>query len=462
MVRERVRLPLEARATMFDRILIANRGEIALRILRACKAVGADTVCVYSEADANASYLRFATESIRIGPGPVTQSYLDMTRIISAAEIADVAAIHPGYGFFSENEQFADVCRSCNINFIGPSPELIGKMGNKVVAREIARDAGVPVIPGSDGPVENENEALRVAHEIGFPIIIKASAGGGGRGMRVAHNDGSLLKGFNMARAEAEAAFKDPTVYIEKFLDHSRHVEIQVMADKYGNVVHLGERDCTIQRRNQKLIEESPSPAISEETRQKMGATAVELCKAIKYDSVGTVEFLVQSDESFYFIEMNTRIQVEHPVTEMVTGLDLLQEQIRIAAGERLSVTQEDVEFRGHSIECRINAEDPDNDFKPCPGTIGKYFVPGGPNVRVDSHAYSGYTIPSYYDSLIGKLIVHGSTREEAIGTMIRALDEYTVENIKTTVPLLKKVLNHAAFRRGQIHTGFLSEAFGL
>ncbi|MDF1664871.1 MAG: acetyl-CoA carboxylase biotin carboxylase subunit [Planctomycetota bacterium] len=447
---------------MFDRILIANRGEIALRILRACKALGADTVCVYSEADADASYLRFATESIRIGPGPVAQSYLDMTRIISAAEIADVAAIHPGYGFLSENEQFAEVCRSCNINFIGPSPELIGKMGNKSVAREIAKNAGVPVIPGSDGKVESEEDALRIASEIGYPVIIKASAGGGGRGMRVAHNSGALVKAFTMARAEAEAAFKDPTVYIEKFLDRSRHVEIQIMADKFGNVVHLGERDCTIQRRNQKLIEESPSPAISEETRLKMGRAACELCRAIKYDSVGTIEFLVMDDETFYFIEMNTRIQVEHPVTEMVTGIDLLQEQIKIAAGERLSVTQQDIQFRGHSIECRINAEDPENDFKPSPGKIESYFIPGGPNVRVDSHCYGGYKIPPFYDSLIGKVIVHAPTREEAIGSMLRALDEYTIGGIKTTIPLLKTVLNHASFRRGQVHTGFLAESMGL
>jgi acetyl-CoA carboxylase biotin carboxylase subunit len=335
-------------------------------------------------------------------------------------------------------------------------------MGNKSVAREIARKAGVPVIPGSDGKVESEEQALQIADEIGFPVIVKASAGGGGRGMRVAHNSGALLKAFTMARAEAEAAFKDPTVYIEKFLDRSRHVEIQILADKYGNVVHLGDRDCTIQRRNQKLIEESPSPAISEETRQKMGEAACNLCRAIKYDSVGTVEFLVMNDESFYFIEMNTRIQVEHPVTEMVTGLDLLQLQIRVAAGERLTFTQEDIQFKGHSIECRINAEDPDNDFKPCPGKIGDYFVPGGPNVRVDSHAYAGYTIPSFYDSLIGKVIVHGATREEAIGSMIRALDEYTVGNIRTTIPLLKTVLNNAAFRRSQVHTTFLSEAYGL
>lgn len=447
---------------MFDRILIANRGEIALRILRACKALGADTVCVYSEADADASYLRFATESIRIGPGPVAHSYLDMTRIISAAEIADVAAIHPGYGFLSENEQFAEVCRSCNISFIGPSPELIGKMGNKSVAREIAKSAGVPVIPGSDGKVESEEEALAIASEIGYPVIIKASAGGGGRGMRVAHNSGALLKAFTMAKAEAEAAFKDPTVYIEKFLDRSRHVEIQIMADKFGNVVHLGERDCTIQRRNQKLIEESPSPAISEETRIAMGQAACDLCRAIKYDSVGTIEFLVMDDETFYFIEMNTRIQVEHPVTEMVTGIDLLQEQIKIAAGERLSVTQQDIQFKGHSIECRINAEDPENDFKPSPGKIGRYFIPGGPNIRVDSHCYGGYTIPPYYDSLIGKVIVHAPTREEAIGSMIRALDEYTIGDIKTTIPLLKTVLNNASFRRGQVHTGFLAESMGL
>ena len=445
---------------MFDRILIANRGEIALRILRACNAVGADTVCVYSEADAEAIYLRFATESIKIGPGPSGQSYLDISRIISAAEIADVSAIHPGYGFLAENEQFAEVCRSCKINFIGPSPEVIGMMGNKSRAREIAKRAGVPCIPGSDGVVETEEQALRIAHEIGFPVIIKASAGGGGRGMRVARNDGALLKGFTMARSEAEAAFKDPAVYIEKYLDSSRHIEIQIIADKHGNVVHLGERDCTVQRRNQKLIEETPSPAISEETRKAMGDAACKLAREIGYDSVGTVEFLALDDETFYFIEMNTRIQVEHPVTEMVTGIDLLQEQIKVAAGHKLPFTQDQIEFKGHSIECRINAEDPDNDFKPSPGLIDRYFAPGGPGVRVDSHAYAGYHIPPYYDSLIGKLIVHAENRDEAIAAMIRALDEFVIGGVKTTIPLQRAVLGHAAFRRGRFDTGFLAEHF--
>lgn len=445
---------------MFDRILIANRGEIALRILRACKALGADTVCVYSEADEGASYLRFATESIKIGPGPAGQSYLDFPRIIAAAEIADVSAIHPGYGFLSENQQFAEVCRDCKISFIGPSPQIIGQMGNKAMAREIARKAGVPVIPGSESACQDEESALETAREIGFPVIIKASAGGGGRGMRVAHNELALRKAFDVARAEAENAFKDPSVYIEKYLDSARHVEIQVVADKHGNVVHLGERDCTVQRRNQKLIEEGPSPAISDETRQEMGRVACELCKDLGYDSVGTVEFLVTQDETFYFIEMNTRIQVEHPVTEMITGIDLLQEQIRVAAGEKLSFTQDQVTFTGHSIECRINAEDPDNDFKPSPGRIGEYFVPGGPGVRVDSHAYSGYFIPPYYDSMIGKLIVHAENREEAIQAMRRALDEYLIGDIKTTIPLLKKVLVNAHFRRGEFDTGFLQRHF--
>jgi acetyl-CoA carboxylase biotin carboxylase subunit len=445
---------------MFDRILIANRGEIALRILRACKALGADTVCVYSEADADASYLRFATESIQIGPGPAGQSYLDYPRIISAAEIADVAAIHPGYGFLSENEQFAEVCRSCKIAFIGPNPEVIGKMGNKSIARDIARDAGVPVIPGSDGLVESEEQALAIAHEIGFPILIKASAGGGGRGMRVAHNDGALLKGYNMARAEAEAAFKDSAVYIEKFLDKARHVEIQVMADQHGNVIHLGERDCSVQRRNQKLIEESPGVGLSPELRAAMGDAACKLCRSIGYDSVGTVEFLLLPDGKFYFIEMNTRIQVEHPVTEMVVDMDLVQHQIRLAAGEKLPFRQSDITFKGHAIECRVNAEDPDNDFKPCPGKISEYFVPGGPGVRVDSHCYAGYVIPSYYDSLLGKVITVGRDREEAIDAMIRALDEYIIGNIKTTIPLLRAVLTNAAFRRGELHTGFLAEHF--
>jgi acetyl-CoA carboxylase, biotin carboxylase subunit len=447
---------------MFDRILIANRGEIALRILRACKALGADTVCVYSDADSDAVYLRFATESIKIGPGPSAQSYLDMPRIISAAEIADVAAIHPGYGFLAENAEFAKVCRDCNFTFIGPSAENINLMGNKAAARECARRSGVPIIPGSPSTVESEEQALEIALEIGFPVIIKASAGGGGRGMRVARNAEALKKAFGMARSEAEVAFKDPAVYIEKYLDSSRHIEIQIMGDKHGNVVHLGERDCTIQRRQQKLIEESPSPSLSPEIRRAMGDAACRLAREINYDSVGTVEFLMMPDgKTFYFIEMNTRIQVEHPVTEMVTGLDLLQEQIRIAAGEELSFTQDDIRLEGHSIECRINAEDPDNGFKPCPGRIGSYFTPGGPDVRVDSHAYAGYNIPSYYDSLIGKVIVHCATREEAIAAMTRALDEYIIGDIKTTIPLLKKVLSHEEFWRGDFDTGFIQKHFG-
>jgi len=446
------------RDAMFDRILIANRGEIALRILRACKGVGADTVCVYSEADADAIYLRFATESIKIGPGPVAQSYLDISRIISAAEIADVSAIHPGYGFLAENAAFAEICESCNIAFIGPSPDVINLMGNKARARAFAKANGVPVIPGSEGALATDEIALEVAHEIGFPVMIKASAGGGGRGMRIARNDGAFLKAFATAKAEAEAAFKDGALYVEKFLDSARHIEIQIIGDKHGNVVHLGERDCTIQRRQQKLIEESPSIAISPETRKAMGDAACALAKACNYDSAGTVEFLVLPDETYYFIEMNTRIQVEHPVTEVMTGIDVVQEQIRVAAGLPLSFTQADVKCKGHAIEVRVNAEDPDADFKPCPGLIDRYFAPGGFDVRVDSHCYAGYRIPSFYDSLIAKVIVRGDTREDAIRAMLLALDEYVIGGVKTTIPLVQTVLNNVHFRRGEYDTKFLEE----
>jgi acetyl-CoA carboxylase biotin carboxylase subunit len=445
---------------MFSRILIANRGEIALRVLRACKALGIQAVCVYSEADRDAVYLRYADETVCIGPSPAKESYLDIPRIISAAEIADVEAIHPGYGFLSENAHFAEVCRSCKITFIGPPPEAIKMMGDKVTAKAAARKAGVPLVPGSEGLVDNDQDALDVAHRIGFPVIIKATAGGGGRGMRVAHNDVSFVNAFLAARTEAEAAFKNPGVYIEKYVEGARHVEIQVFADQHGNVVHLGERDCSVQRRHQKLIEESPSPALDEELRARMGACAVALAKQAGYVNAGTVEFLVDRDRNFYFMEMNTRIQVEHPVTEMVTGFDLVKTQIRVASGERLPWVQEDVKLRGHAIECRINAEDPDDDFKPRPGKIERYFAPGGIGVRLDSHAYSGYVVPQFYDSMIGKLIVRGETRDEAIQTMKRALEEFLIEPIKTTIPIHRKILEHDKFVRGTHDTGFIADHF--
>lgn len=446
---------------MFSRVLIANRGEIVLRILRACKILGIETVCVYSEADRDAMYLRFADETICIGPAASAQSYLDIPRIISAAEIADVEAIHPGYGFLAENAHFAQVCEDCRIGFIGPSPEVIASMGDKITAKELAKRAGVPLIPGSDGLVETEEEALKVAHEIGFPVIIKATAGGGGRGMRVAHNEISFRNAFAAARTEAEVAFKNPGVYIERFIDTARHVEIQILADAHGNVVHLGDRDCTIQRRHQKLVEEAPSPVVNEELRQRMGEAAVSLARAANYVNAGTVEFLVDFEGNFYFIEMNTRIQVEHTITEMITGLDLVAWQLKIAAGERLPFKQEDIKLNGHSIEVRINAEDPDDGFKPRAGTIERLFVPGGRNVRWDSHIYAGYKVPPTYDSMIGKLIVWGETREEAIDCMRRALGELVIEGVPTSASIHRKIMSNVHFARGtKYSTSFIEDYF--
>jgi acetyl-CoA carboxylase biotin carboxylase subunit len=445
---------------MFRRILIANRGEIAQRVIRACRELGVETVAVYSSADADALYLRQADETICIGGAPAAESYLDVPSIISAAEIADVDAIHPGYGFLAENAHFAEVCRSCKIGFIGPEPEVISAVGDKARARAIAMEAKVPVVPGSDGLVADEAEAIRVAQEIGYPVMIKATSGGGGRGLRVASNEPSLKTGLRAASAEALAAFGDGDVYIEKFIERPRHVEVQILADCDGNVVHLGERDCSVQRRHQKLIEESPSVNLSSRLRAKMCEAAVRMAKAANYTTAGTVEFLVDSKQNFYFIEVNARIQVEHTVTEMVTGLDLIVEQIRAAAGLPLGFRQKDVVRRGHCIECRINAEDPARDFRPSPGLLRAFVPPGGPGVRVDSHCYGGYRIPPHYDSMIGKLLVHRPTRDEAIRTMLRALDEFVIDGVATTIPLLKEILDNAEFRAGAHDTGFVERWF--
>ena len=445
---------------MFSRILIANRGEIALRILRACKDMGIETVAVYSEADKDSLHLRFADETVCIGPAPSADSYLNIPALIAAAEIADVEAIHPGYGFLSENEHFAEVCQSCNIKFIGPSPEAIGKCGDKVAAKKLAKENNVPTVPGSDGPVDDEQAALAIARQIGFPVLIKAAAGGGGRGMRVAHNEPSLVTGFHAARSEAEKAFKDGTVYLEKYLEKPRHVEIQVLGDMHGNLVHLGERDCSLQRRHQKLLEESPCPVLDAATRAAMGEAAVRLAKAAGYYSAGTVEFLLDRDKKFYFIEVNSRIQVEHPVTEMVTGIDLIREMIRVAAGERLSFRQEDIAMNGHAMEFRINAEDPDHGFKPCPGTIHTFVAPAGPGVRWDSHVYQGYSVPPHYDSMVGKLIVQRPNRRLVVDTARRALQELTVEGITTTAGLFLRILEHSDFASGDIDTGFIDRYF--
>ncbi|HGY90957.1 MAG TPA: acetyl-CoA carboxylase biotin carboxylase subunit [Planctomycetes bacterium] len=446
---------------MFRRILVANRGEIALRIIRACKELGVESVVVYSEADEDALYRRFADETICIGPPPSASSYLDIPRIISAAEVANVDAIHPGYGFLSENSDFADICRSCKIAFIGPSPETIAMVGHKARAKDLARRAEVPVVPGSDGLVDNDEDAVGIAADIGYPVMIKAAAGGGGRGMRIAHSELVLKKEFMAARTESQAAFNDGSLYLEKFIERPRHVEVQILSDHHGNVVHLGERDCSTQRRHQKLIEEAPCPVLTDELRRKMGEAAVRLTRAAEYTNAGTVEFLLDANGDFYFMEMNSRLQVEHPVTEMITGIDLVKEQIRIAAGEPLSFSQEDVEIRGHAIECRINAEDPDRNFRPSPGRVGLYVPPGGPGVRVDSHLFSNYMIPSHYDSMVAKVIVHRATREEAIASMERALSEFVVEGIKTTIPLYHRILRHASFRAADIDTSFVEKLLG-
>ena len=441
---------------MFNKILIANRGEIALRIIRACREMGIKTVIAYSQADEDSLPVRLADQAVCIGSAPATASYLLIERIISVGEICDVDAIHPGYGFLSENAHFAEICKSCNITFIGPGPEQMRAMGDKSNARETMRKAGVPVTPGSHGVINSEEEALKEAHALKYPVIVKASAGGGGRGMRIAHNDHSLIQGFHAAKTEAERAFGDGEVYIEKYIENPRHIEVQILADSYGNVLHLGERDCSLQRRHQKLIEESPSPALSASLRKKMGEAAVKAAKAAKYVSAGTIEFLLGPNEQFYFMEMNTRVQVEHPVTEMITGVDIIKEQIRIAAGEKLSLTQKNVTFRGHAIECRINAENPYNNFSPCPGRIEFYAAPGGPGVRIDSHAYNGYRIPPHYDSMIGKLIVHGDTRAEAIAKCRRALSEYFIEGVKTTIPFEQFIIDTREFIEGHYDTGFI------
>ena len=446
----------------FSRVLIANRGEIALRIIRACRELGIETVAVYSEADRGAPYLDLADEAVCIGPAPSLNSYLDIPKIISAAEITDVEAIHPGYGFLSENAQFAEICQSCHIQFIGPTVENIRQLGDKAAARELAMKVGVPCVPGSKDILKDEDEALKIAREIGYPVLIKAVAGGGGRGMRVARNDASLMNAFHQARAEAASAFKNPDVYMEKYIDKPRHVEVQILADSYGEVVHLGERDCSMQRRHQKLVEEAPSPAVDDDLRRRMGDCAVELARGADYRGAGTIEFLLDQDDNFYFIEMNTRIQVEHPVTEMITGIDLVKEQILVAAGSRMRFRQEDVQFRGASIECRINAENAADGFKPSPGVISKFVPPGGFGVRLDTHVCAGYKIPSSYDSMIAKLIVYRDTREEAIITMRRALDEFVIEGpgVHTTIPFLREIFRHYHFVQGNIDTGFLEEYF--
>lgn len=438
---------------MFQRILVANRGEIALRVIRACKELGVEVVAVYSQADRDAPYLALADRAICIGKAASSDSYLNIPRIIAAAEVADVQAIHPGYGFLSENPHFAEICRSCNFEFIGPPHEAIRRMGLKTEAKEVATAAKVPCVPGSDGPVTSEGEALRLAGAMGYPVLIKAAAGGGGKGMRVVRDEASLPSALRAARNEAEAAFKNSSVYLEKFIDRPRHVEVQLLADNQGHVVHCWDRDCSLQRRHQKLVEEAPAPTLPLEVRAQLGEAAVRLAKAAGYVNAGTCEFLVDAENRFYFIEVNARIQVEHPVTELVTGIDLVKQQIRIASGEPLPFSQDDVVTRGHSMECRINSEDPDNDFRPSPGRIQTLRVPGGPGVRWDSHAQPGYSVPPNYDSLVGKLIVHAPTRPEALATMRRALDELVIEGIHTTIPLHRRIFRNRDFLEGRVDT---------
>ncbi|WP_026771185.1 MULTISPECIES: acetyl-CoA carboxylase biotin carboxylase subunit [Sediminibacillus] len=444
---------------MIKKILIANRGEIAVRVIRACKELGIETVAVYSEGDKESLHVQLADEAYCIGPILSKDSYLNFTNIMSVATLTEVDAIHPGYGFLSENADFAEICKACNITFIGPSAYAIQKMGTKDVARETMKAAGVPIVPGSEGIIADEEEGRRVAKEIGYPVIIKATAGGGGKGIRVAKTEEELVKGIRVTQKEAETAFGNPGVYLEKYIEDFRHVEIQVLADNHGNAVHVGERDCTIQRRLQKLIEESPSPAVTPEIRKKMGDAAVKAALAVDYSGAGTIEFIFdKKEEKFYFMEMNTRIQVEHPVTEMVSGIDLIKEQINIANNQPLSVTQEDIEFEGWSIECRINAENPFKQFMPSPGKIDMYLAPGGLGVRVDSGAYPGYSIPPYYDSMIAKLIVHGADRQEAINRMRRALDEFVIEGIHTTIPFHSRMMDHPQFIDGDFNTKFLEK----
>lgn len=442
----------------FQKVLIANRGEIAVRIIRACRELGIATVAVYSEPDRESLHVRLADEAYCIGPTLSKDSYLNFTNIMSVATLTECDAIHPGYGFLAENADFAEICESCNITFIGPSADAINRMGDKAVAKQTMKDAGVPVIPGSDGLVEDLNEAVMLARDIGYPVIIKATAGGGGKGIRIAEDEESLIKQITNAQQEAQKAFGNAGVYLEKYLTGMKHVEIQIIADKHGNAVHLGERDCSVQRRRQKLVEEAPCPVLSEEVRSRMGEAAVRAAKAVNYSGAGTLEFLLGQDGQFYFMEMNTRIQVEHPVTEMVTGVDLIQEMISVAEGNTLSFSQEDVVINGWSIECRINAENPDKGFMPAPGTIQFYLPPGGPGVRVDSAAYPGYTISPYYDSMIAKLIVWAPTRDEAIAKMKRALAEFEIEGIYSTIPFHQKLLKHPTFLKGDFDIKFLEE----
>ncbi|MEI6589018.1 MAG: acetyl-CoA carboxylase biotin carboxylase subunit [Verrucomicrobiota bacterium] len=443
---------------MIQKVLIANRGEIALRIVRACRELGIKTLAVYSEADVQSLHVQLADEAICIGGPKSSDSYLRADRIMSAAEIADVDAIHPGYGFLSENAKFAEQCESCNIKFIGPKSKSIKIMGDKAIAKDTVKKAGVPTVPGSDGPIESEVQAVKIARTIGYPVIIKAVAGGGGRGMRIAHNDVSLAKEFFVAKNEAEKAFGNGALYLEKYIERPRHIEFQILGDKFGKIIHLGERDCSVQRRHQKLIEESPSPFLTPDLRKKMGKAAVRAAEAAEYENAGTIEFLVDAKGNYYFIEMNTRIQVEHPVTEEVTGIDLVKQQIKIANGEKLEFDQSDITFERHAIECRINAEDPARNFAPSPGTIGLYYAPGGLGVRVDSHAYSGYTIPPHYDSMIGKLICSGKTRKEALERTYRALSEYLVRGIKTTIPLHKAIMADPVFIEGKATTAYMED----
>ncbi len=445
---------------MIQKVLIANRGEIALRIVRACRELGIKTLAVYSEADVQSLHVQLADEAICIGGPRSDDSYLKADRIIAAAEIADVDAIHPGYGFLSENAKFAEQCESCNIKFIGPRAESIRKMGDKAIAKDTVRQAGVPIVPGSDGPVSSENEAVKLARKIGYPVIIKAVAGGGGRGMRIAHNDISFAKELHVAKNEAEKAFGNGEVYIEKYIEKPRHIEFQVLADSHGKIIHLGERDCSVQRRHQKLIEEAPSPFLlaNPGLRKAMGKAAVKATEACNYENAGTIEFLVDAQGNFYFIEMNTRIQVEHPVTEEVTGIDLIKQQLLVANGEHLAFDQKDITFNRHAIECRINAEDPSRNFTPSPGTIGLYYTPGGHGVRVDSHVYSGYQIPPYYDSMIGKLICFGANRQIALERSYRALSEYLIRGIKTTIPIHKAIMADPVFIEGKATTAYMED----
>ncbi len=449
---------------MFEKVLVANRGEIAVRVIRACRELNIRTVAVYSEADSNSMHAQLADDAICIGGAASADSYLRIDRIVGAAEISDVDAIHPGYGFLSENAHFAEVCENCNIRFIGPKSAAMNALEDKALSRELARKAGVPVPPGSEGVIETEQEALKIAKKIGYPVMIKAVAGGGGRGMRTAHHDISLVKGYHTARSEAEKSFGNSGVYIEKFIENPHHIEFQILGDSKGNIIHLGERDCSIQRRNQKLVEETPSPLLEgkhKKLRPQMGKAAIKIAQAAEYTNAGTVEFIVDDKGKFYFLEVNKRIQVEHPITEEVTGIDLVKQQILVAMGEPLKLSQSDIKSTGHAIECRINAEDPWNDFRPSPGKIEMYYAPGGRGVRLDSHAYAGYTIPSQYDSMIAKLITYGTSRRDAMNKMNRALHEYIITGIKTTIPFKKAVLHDPEFCRGVYSTNFVDELLG-